>query len=193
MLPTGGLNTAPCTIGALKPLAATVEYSGAPRRRRDGGRRARGDARIEYPGSATRPPTSSNARSPATAPPNRRKAVPHEPAMQQREPGGQHHPRLHLAVLFALAIAHWMASCWDAGPAAVCARWRRPPCRCRVGCANCGCAGAHVAQRQAHGPRPSARFPLYLRLLDDDRVHLLELRTRLARQQTRQLVLASEQ
>ena len=96
-----------------------------------------------------------------------------------------------LGVLFALAIAHWMASCWDAGPAAMCTlaapalplprglrqlwlRWR-------------------MWLNDKHMAETERQISLYLRLLDDDRVHLLELRTRLARQQTRQLVLASEQ
>lgn len=96
-----------------------------------------------------------------------------------------------LAVLATLGLVHWLVSCWQAGPEAMCSLLvpalplrtplRRGWQRWRMWC---------NTRRMAETERQISQ---YRRLLADDRLKLESLRDMLADQQRLQLLLASGQ
>lgn len=90
-----------------------------------------------------------------------------------------------LGVLAALAIAHWMASCWEAGAAAMCTLLA--PALPVRGRARTWWRRAVLWWHQQQIDETERNIAQYRRLLLDDSLHLEQLRQRLGEQQLAQL------
>lgn len=90
-----------------------------------------------------------------------------------------------LGVLSALALAHWFASCWDAGAVAMCTLLA--PALPVRGRARTWWRRAVLWWHQQQMDETERNIAQYRRLLLDDSLHLEQLRQRLGEQQRAQL------